>query len=183
MCTLQERKCTSTTAARNETSGRPVLHRGAARYRVRRRAGTPATPLLLDDSRRRGTGLYRGRGAARGSSVVAPCTTRKAPHCRAFRCAEEDSNLHPVSLDQALNLVTRVSDPSVSRQIVRIVQARGRYGHIGRFGCCRRCCHDSQPRDPKSLGGERQPAAEGACGLWSRLRFRETTARDRAPSC
>jgi hypothetical protein len=28
------------------------------------------------------------------------------------RCAEEDSNLHPVSLDQALNLVTRVSYPS-----------------------------------------------------------------------
>jgi hypothetical protein len=37
---------------------------------------------------------------------------RKAPLCRAFRCAEEDSNLHPVSLDQALNLVTRVSYPS-----------------------------------------------------------------------
>jgi hypothetical protein len=31
---------------------------------------------------------------------------------KAFRCAEEDSNLHPVSLDQALNLVTRVSYPS-----------------------------------------------------------------------
>jgi hypothetical protein len=28
------------------------------------------------------------------------------------RCAEEDSNLHPVIPDQALNLVTRVSDPS-----------------------------------------------------------------------
>ena len=27
-------------------------------------------------------------------------------------CAEEDSNLHPLSVDQALNLVTRVSDPS-----------------------------------------------------------------------
>jgi len=27
-------------------------------------------------------------------------------------CAEEDSNLHPASLDQALDLVTRVSDPS-----------------------------------------------------------------------
>ena len=25
------------------------------------------------------------------------------------RCAEEDSNLHPLSVDQALNLVTRVS--------------------------------------------------------------------------
>jgi len=27
-------------------------------------------------------------------------------------CAEEDSNLHPVIPDQALNLVTRVSYPS-----------------------------------------------------------------------
>jgi len=27
-------------------------------------------------------------------------------------CAEEDSNLHPLSVDQALNLVTRVSYPS-----------------------------------------------------------------------
>jgi hypothetical protein len=38
--------------------------------------------------------------------------TRKAPLRRAFRCAEEDSNLHPVIPDQALNLVTRVSYPS-----------------------------------------------------------------------
>ena len=43
-----------------------------------------------------------------------PLTTRKALLCRAFRCAEEDSNLHPVIPDQALNLVTRVSYPSVS---------------------------------------------------------------------
>jgi hypothetical protein len=28
---------------------------------------------------------------------------------QAFLCAEEDSNLHPLSVDQALNLVTRVS--------------------------------------------------------------------------
>ena len=41
-----------------------------------------------------------------------PLTTRKALPCRVFRCAEEDSNLHPVSLDQALNLVTRVPYPS-----------------------------------------------------------------------
>jgi hypothetical protein len=38
--------------------------------------------------------------------------TRKAPPSGAFTCAEEDSNLHPLSVDQALNLVTRVSDPS-----------------------------------------------------------------------
>ena len=60
---------------------------------------------------------------------------------RAFRCAEEDSNLHPVSLDQALNLVTRMSYPSESRQIVRIVPERGRYGRLGRSGCCHGSCH------------------------------------------
>jgi len=35
------------------------------------------------------------------------------------QCAEEDSNLHPVIPDQALNLVTGVSDPSTSRQSIR----------------------------------------------------------------
>jgi hypothetical protein len=68
--------------------------------------------------------------------------TRKAPLCRAFRCAEEDSNLHPVIPDQALNLVTRLSYPSRSRQIVRIVQPRERYGRIGRSGCCHECCRE-----------------------------------------
>jgi hypothetical protein len=34
-------------------------------------------------------------------------------------CAEEDSSLHPVIPDRALNLVTRVSDTSGSRQIVQ----------------------------------------------------------------
>jgi hypothetical protein len=38
---------------------------------------------------------------------------QNAPWNGAFRrCAEEDSNLHPVFPDQALNLVTRVSYPS-----------------------------------------------------------------------
>ena len=40
-------------------------------------------------------------------------TKTKAPRTRGFReCAEEDSNLHPVIPDQALNLVTRLSYPS-----------------------------------------------------------------------
>jgi hypothetical protein len=38
--------------------------------------------------------------------------TQKAPPCGAFaRCAEEDSNLHPVIPDQALNSGTRASFP------------------------------------------------------------------------
>ena len=38
---------------------------------------------------------------------------RRKPRCTGLSsCAEEDSNLHPLSVDQALNLVTRVSDPS-----------------------------------------------------------------------
>jgi hypothetical protein len=42
-----------------------------------------------------------------------PVGNEKAPQMRGFHeCAEEDSNLHPVIPDQALNLVTRVSDPS-----------------------------------------------------------------------
>jgi hypothetical protein len=42
----------------------------------------------------------------------------KAPPCGAFAsCAEEDSNLHPVIADQALNLATRVSHPSEPTQI------------------------------------------------------------------
>ena len=70
-------------------------------------------------------------------------TNEKAPPCGAFAsCAEEDSNLHPVIPDQALNLVTRVSDTSESRQIVRSVRESGRCGRIGRCGCCRRCCHE-----------------------------------------
>ena len=37
----------------------------------------------------------------------------KSPAVRGFRlCAEEDSNLHALSVDRALNLVTRVSYPS-----------------------------------------------------------------------
>jgi hypothetical protein len=43
---------------------------------------------------------------------------RQSPAVRAFaRCAEEDSNLHPVTPDEALNLVTRVPYPSRSRTL------------------------------------------------------------------
>ena len=70
-------------------------------------------------------------------------TNEKAPRRGAFAtCAEEDSNLHPVIPDQALNLVTRLSYPSESRQIVRIGPPCGRYGRIGRSRCCHGCCHE-----------------------------------------
>jgi hypothetical protein len=141
-----------------------------------------ATPLLLDDCRRRVDGPLPKKGASPAvcqSSRYGCCqkcchgpsgSLRSGPHkrekpCRAgpFKCAEEDSNLHPVSLDQALNLVTRVSYPSGSRQIVRIVPERGRYGRIGRSRCCRGCCHE-----PAGLKRDGLPSQE-------RLPIRGTT--------
>ena len=73
------------------------------------------------------------RGAARGR----PLRTTKAPPTRGFReCAEEDSNLHPVIPDQALNLVTRVSDPFRSCTGVQNKHRSRRTGRNGRSGCC-----------------------------------------------
>jgi hypothetical protein len=74
-------------------------------------------------------GLPPGLRIDSQSGLIAPTgppQTTKAPTCGAFaQCAEEDSNLHPVIPDQALNLVTRVSYPSGSCQIVRLVRRRG----------------------------------------------------------
>jgi len=49
----------------------------------------------------------------------------KKPRVRgaSLRCAEEDSNLHPVIPDQALNLARQVSYASIPRQIVHSVAA------------------------------------------------------------
>jgi hypothetical protein len=56
-----------------------------------------------------------------GAGVTGSASTQERDDCRSSRkavmrssheCAEEDSNLHPVIPDQALNLVTRVSYPS-----------------------------------------------------------------------
>jgi hypothetical protein len=72
--------------------------------------------------------------------------TTKAPTCGAFaRCAEEDSNLHPVIPDQALNLAREIVDPSRSCRSVQIVWSCGRYGRIRRSGCCHGCCHEPRP--------------------------------------
>ena len=73
---------------------------------------------------------------------------RKGPALRGLSCAEEDSNLHPVILDQALNLARRVSNTSRSCRSVQIVQPRGQYGRNGRSGCCHGCCHGSVPAGP-----------------------------------
>jgi hypothetical protein len=132
---------------------------GTPRWVTRRRSGSPRKARRRASSGWAG-GCCHGRDARRGAGPSQRGTLpkklprsgvavrhrardrRKAPLCRAFRCAEEDSNLHPVIPDQALNLVTRLSYPSQSRQIVRSVRESGRCGRIGRFGCCHGCCHD-----------------------------------------
>ena len=53
----------------------------------------------------------------------------KAPLCRAFPCAEEDSNLHPVNPDQALNLARLPIPPSA--------RASGQYrARVGAVDLC-----------------------------------------------
>ena len=69
-------------------------------------AASPSQP----QRRRRGHGC-RTNVVPRLPAKHRPETT-KPRNCGAFECAEEDSNLHPLSVDQALNLVTRVSDTS-----------------------------------------------------------------------
>jgi hypothetical protein len=53
-----------------------------------------------------------------------------------LRCTEEDSNLHPVIPDRALNLAREGVDPFRSCRSVQIVWSRERYGRIRRSGCC-----------------------------------------------
>jgi hypothetical protein len=90
------------------------------------RAGEPLRRCLLAS---KSTLTYPSKGHTGGPQACGPFVTRrcrgklpplggapkttKAPHTRGFReCAEEDSNFHPVIPDQALNLVTRLSDTS-----------------------------------------------------------------------
>ena len=98
------------------------------------RGATPSCPTA--------SSVVSRKPAPPGGDVLP--TTRKAPQRRGcLTCAEEDSNLHPVIPDQALNLATRVSYASRSRQSVLCVQRSGRNGRIGRNGCCQGCCHGS----------------------------------------
>jgi hypothetical protein len=58
-------------------------------------------------------GVAESVATAEGDRPSRHAQREKALLGRTFACAEEDSNLHPVIPDQALNLVTRVSDMSV----------------------------------------------------------------------
>jgi hypothetical protein len=77
-----------------------------ARARTRSRS-TPTTLVAAhSEKERRRAAMSTATGFIRSAAT-------KAPPCGAFaRCAEEDSNLHPVIPDQALNLLTRLSYPS-----------------------------------------------------------------------
>ena len=111
-------------------SHRPSPSRTAARKRSPRRARVRAllsrpgfhgdrvswVPLRVRAS---GSTRPRGRrcqsrchGLERRPMSSRDLRTRKAPTCGAFRCAEEDSNLHPVIPDQALNLARLPIPPS-----------------------------------------------------------------------
>jgi hypothetical protein len=76
-----------------------------------------STSVTRKQHRRRNlSGDVGATDVARMWSLVCRLSTarrrRKPRNCGAFECAEEDSNLHPLSVDQAVNLVTHVSYPS-----------------------------------------------------------------------
>jgi NAD(P)-dependent dehydrogenase (short-subunit alcohol dehydrogenase family) len=72
---------------------------------------------------------------------------------RYFLCAEEDSNLHPLSVDQALNLVTRVSYASRSCTSVHIVHESGRIGRTGHLDVATGVATRCRPRRTAPRGG------------------------------
>ena len=96
----------------------------------------------------------------RATSGPSPETT-KAPPCGAF-AAMRRRGLEPPPGYPGPG--PQPGNPSVisvrSRQIVRIVPKRGRYGRIGRSGCCHGCCHGRRlpMRDNAAL------AAFAGCG-------------------
>src|SRR5215208_6434328 len=90
--------------------------------------------------------MSRADVAKEVATLEAGCRTisyrrSKGPAVQAFSSAEEDSNLHPVIPDQALNLARESVDPSRSCRSVQMVRSRGRCGRIRRSGCCHGCCH------------------------------------------
>jgi hypothetical protein len=92
---LPHAACRATPSPRNRLSSD---HPGVTRRRTRRHPRR----TLPRDSRQEDERLQNDEALPFGTSA---------------QCAEENSNLHPVIPDQALNPVTRVSYPSGSRQI------------------------------------------------------------------
>jgi hypothetical protein len=97
---------------------RPSARRNTNRQRTPERVRdrdtpSPAAPVLLLP---RISCCHRALPRELGPASNARGQKRKSGKSPAERglheCAEEDSNLHPLSVDQALNLVTRVSYPS-----------------------------------------------------------------------
>ena len=121
--------CSSKPARCQKKTWRPrstrSLHSPTARMGARFRwcpAKLPPRSLPRGGARRSGLLGFRLLKSQRGSSRRR--TQRRKPReTQGFRrCAEEDSTLHPVIPDQALNLVTRVSDPSYASRSSRYVR-------------------------------------------------------------
>jgi len=110
------------------------------------------------------TSVATGRGARK--EVAAH--NAKSPATQGLSMRRRGLELHPVIPDQALNLVTRVSYPSGSRQIVRTVPKRGRYGRIGRTGCCHGCCHAPAPLGVLGVGESRTNYLTRSQPPWAR---------------
>jgi hypothetical protein len=66
------------------------------------------------------------------------------------RCAEEDSNLHPVSPDQALKTVGAGPASSDSCGGVGWVHGGEQIGRLGHIGCCHGRCRDKGPGPNRS---------------------------------
>jgi hypothetical protein len=101
-----------------------------------------------------------------GPRVAASAENDERPAERGFRaCAEEDSNLHPVIPDQALNLVRACTMRAVSFYAVDFVHAGEHIGRSGRSGCCHACCRDKRPggvdRQTSAMPGEANRLGSG----------------------
>jgi hypothetical protein len=123
------------------------------------------TSLSSAVARRLERRLPRRRNVPRNPEIAhRTIQKQRRPRCAGpSRCAEEDSNLHPVIPDQALNLVTRMSYPSAARQGVRLLRRGGRYGRFGRSGRCQGCCRAG---NPLARGRSRSSPASAAGSRW-----------------
>ena len=97
-----------------------------------------------------------------GVAAAGPQAAKPPANAGLSLCAEEDSNLHPVIPDQALNLVTRVSYPSDASIASRTSGILDAYGRIGRSGCCHGCCHGDAGRRGQRGAWDRSPSGRHA---------------------